>query len=376
MVYRRFAAVAATLVLAAGVLAGCLPKLSPPPANSPVLNVDRAFVTGLGNPWDLGFLPDGTMFFTQRSGAISVRLTNGTVRPLLTPADVRVGGEGGMLGLAVDPQFASNRFIYTCFSSTISGGNDNRVVRWTVTPGLDALQNRVDIVTGQPWFTNHNGCRPRFGPDGFLYVGTGDAAVGTNPQSGSSLGGKVLRVDRNGAAAPGNSPPAGGDARIFNYGHRNVQGIAFRASDSLGVSIEHGPDKDDEVNRVVPGNFGWDPVPGYNQTVPMTDTAKFPNAVKAIWWSGTPTNAPSGATFLSGPQWKSWNGALAVAVLKDQQLRLMTIDATPKVTKQWLADLGPNTPRLRSAVQGPDGNLYLATDVAAPNGAIWKVTPS
>ena len=190
-----------------------------------------------------------------------------------------------------------------------SGVTDNRVVRWEVTASLDGLLNRVDIVTGQPWFTNHNGCRPRFGPDGFLYVGTGDAAVGTNPQSGTSLGGKVLRVDRNGAAAPGNSPPAGGDARIFNYGHRNVQGIAFRASDSFGVSVEHGPDKDDEVNRIVPGNFGWDPVPGYNQTVPMTDSTKFPNAVKAIWWSGTPTNAPSGATFLSGPQWKSWNGA-------------------------------------------------------------------
>jgi glucose/arabinose dehydrogenase len=244
-----------------------------------------------------------------------------------------------------------------------------------VNAGLDALQGRADIVTGQPWSTFHDGCRPRFGPDGFLYITTGDAGVGTSPQSGSSLGGKVLRVDTNGGAASGNNPPAGFDARIFNYGHRNVQGIAFRPSDSLGVSVEHGPTKDDEVNRVVRGNFGWDPVPGYNQTVPMTDTTKFPNAVRPIWTSGDPTIAPSGATFLAGGQWKAWDGALATAVLKDRQLRLLFIDGNGALTKQSLADLGANVPRLRSAVQGPDGNLYLATDAAAPNGAIWKVTP-
>ena len=374
MAYRRFAAAAATLAVAAGVLAACQPPLSPPPANSPVLSVDRTFVTGLANPWDIGFAADGTMFFTQRSGAISVRLTNGTVRQLASPSDVIVGGEGGMLGLAVDPQFASNRRIYTCFSSNASGA-DNRVVRWAVNASLDALESRADIVTGQPWSTFHDGCRPRFGPDGFLYVTTGDAGVGTNPQSGSSLGGKVLRVDTNGAAAAGNNPPAGFDPRIFNYGHRNVQGIAFRGSDSLGVSVEHGPTKDDEVNRVVRGNFGWDPVPGYNQSVPMTDTTKFPDAVRPIWTSGDPTIAPSGTTFLAGAQWKAWDGALAVSVLKDRQLRLLFIDGNGALTKQSLADLGANVPRLRSAVQGPDGNLYLATDAAAPNGAIWKVTP-
>jgi glucose/arabinose dehydrogenase len=376
MAYRRFAAAAATLVVAVGVLAACQPPLTPPPANSPVLSVDRTFVTGLSNPWDVGFAADGTMFFTQRSGAISVRLTNGTVRELDSPDDVVVGGEGGMLGLAVDPQFATNSRIYTCFSSNAGGANDNRVVRWEVNDTFDGLENRADIVTGQPWSTFHDGCRPRFGPDGFLYVTTGDAGVGTAPQSGSSLGGKVLRVDTDGVAAAGNDPPAGFDTRIFNYGHRNVQGIAFRSSDSLGVSVEHGPTRDDEVNRVVRGNFGWDPVPGYNQTVPMTDTTKFPNAVRAIWSSGSPTNAPSGATFLAGAQWKAWDGALAVAVLKDRQLRLLFVDGNGVLTKQSLADLGANTPRLRSAVQGPDGNLYLATDVGAGAGAIWKVTPA
>jgi aldose sugar dehydrogenase len=296
------------------------------------------------------------------------------VQLIVQPADVVVGGEGGMLGLAVDPQFASNRRIYTCFSSNASGSNDNRVVRWELNAALTGIQSRTDIVTGMPYNDTgrqHDGCRPRFGPDGFLYVGTGDAGGATNPQSGTSLGGKVLRVDTNGAAAPGNAPPAGFDLRIYNYGHRNIQGIAFRGSDSLGVSVEHGPDRDDEVNRILNGaNFGWD------GSGPMTDKTKFPNAVSALWSSGFPTIAPSGATFLSGSQWRAWDGALAMAVLKDRQLRLLFINASGSLTKQSLADLGANVPRLRSAVQGPDGNLYLATDVGGGGGAIWKVTPS
>jgi glucose/arabinose dehydrogenase len=374
---RRIGVVATSLLAVGVLLAACQPPLTPPPPNSPTLGVQRNFITGLSHPWDMGFAADGTMFFTQRSGEISVRLTNGTVRLLLDLPDTVVIGEAGMLGLAVDPNFAANRRIYTCTSSNVSGSNDVRVIRWTVSAGLDQLQNRSDIVPGIPFANGHTGCRPRFGPDGFLYVTTGDAGVGTNPQSGSSLGGKVLRVDANGAAAPGNNPPGGFDDRIYNYGHRNVQGLAFRPGDSFGVSVEHGPDRDDEANRVLNGaNYGWDPVPGYNQTVPMTDKNKFPNAVSPIWTSGNVTNAPSGATFLSGPQWRSWDGALAMAVLKDRQLRLLFIGANGALTRQSLADLGAGVPRLRSAVQGPDGNLYLATDVPNGGGAIWRVVPS
>ncbi len=377
MRHRRIAALSVGVLALAAGLAACQPPVTPVPPNSPVLAVNRSFISGLSNPWDVGFVGDGTMFFTQRHGPISVRLTNGTVRQLASPADVVAVNESGMLGLAVDPNFGSNRRIYTCFSSNLSGGNDNRLVRWVVDAAFTTLLNRADIVTGLPYNTFHDGCRPRFGPDGFLYVGTGDAGVGTSPQSGTSLGGKVLRVDTNGNAAPGNAPPAGFDARIYNFGHRNVQGIAFRGSDSIGVSIEHGPDRDDEANRILNGaNYGWDPVPGYNQSVPMTNKNKFPNAVSALWTSGTSTIAPSGATFLAGAQWESWNGALAMAVLKNRHLRLLFIDGNAVLTKQSIADLGANVPRLRSAVQGPDGNLYLATDVSGGGGAIWRVVPS
>jgi glucose/arabinose dehydrogenase len=341
--------------------------------------VQTDFLTGLANPWDVGFLADGTMFVTERAGRLKVRLPNGAVQLVVQPTDVRVGGEGGMLGLAVDPSFASNRFVYTCFSSNAVAPPDNRVVRWTVNPTLNGVTARADIVTGLPYSTGrHSGCRPRFGPDGFLWVGTGDAAVGTHPQSLTSLGGKVLRVDRDGAAAAGNPDLGpGSDPRIHDYGHRNMQGLAFRPGNGAAYGVEHGTGCDDEVNRLVAGaNYGWDPVPGYNESRPMTDFVKFPAASGAVWRSGCPTIAPSGATFLSGEHWQSWDGALAVAVLKNTELQVMSLDAPGTAVTAFARppqlDVGV---RLRSAVQGPDGNLYLTTDVAGPGGAVWKVTP-
>ena len=329
-------------------------------------------VSGLSRPWDIAFAPNGDMFFTERPGRINV-LTGGQRRVLATPADVVAVGEGGMMGIAVDPAFATNRRIYTCLLSDRGGSLDVRIARWQVDSGVTGLTNRVDILTGIPANPTgrHSGCRVRFGPDGHLWVGTGDAAVGTNPQNPASLGGKVLRITTSGAGAPGN---AGAPFRseIFTYGHRNVQGITF-AADGTPYSIEHGSSRDDEVNILVRrGNYGWDPVPGYNETVPMTDLAKFPDARQAVWSSGSTTIAPSGGTILSGSRWAGWDKALAMAVLKGSQLRVLGF--TPEgtaVEKEWttITDRG----RLRVAVQGTDGNLYIATD--ADPGAILRVVP-
>jgi aldose sugar dehydrogenase len=248
-------------------------------------------------------------------------------------------------------------------------------VRWQVNAARSALGGRADILTGIPANSTgrHSGCRIRFGPDGVLWVGTGDAAMGTNPQSPTSLGGKVLRITTTGAAAPGN---AGAPFRpeIYTYGHRNVQGLAF-AANGTAYSIEHGPNRDDEVNRLVRGgNYGWDPVPGYNESVPMTDRTKFPNARVALWSSGTPTIAPSGGTILSGSRWSGWNGALAMAVLKGQQLRVLGFTANGLALEaQWTAIT--NRGRLRSAVQGPNGRLYIATDGGGGAGAVLRVIP-
>jgi glucose/arabinose dehydrogenase len=383
---RSFRLVAGLATAALLFLAACQPTKPPPPPppGAPNLTVDTNFVTGLGNPWDIGFVPgDATTFFFTENNAGTIKVwRSGTVTtlPLITAPPSQPGsvgtGEGGMMGLAVDPNFATNRFIYTCFST----GTDNRVVRWTVNAAFNAFEARSDIVTGLPYNSStfpgrHSGCRPRFGPDGSLWIGTGDAATSANPQSGTSLGGKVLRVNGDGTAAAGNTPPAGFDARIYSYGHRNVQGLAFRPGNGQVYSIEHGPGTDDELNRPVNGgNAGWNPGPNYNEGVPMTDFALGANVFGATWSSGSPTIAPSGGTFLTGSQWEAWDGRLAVAVLKDARLRVFAVDGSGAIT--GFTDVLLNGVRLRSAVQGPDGNLYVTTDTPGPNGAIWKVTPS
>ena len=365
-VRRGVTAVLAAVAVLAGTAASCLP--------APTLSVVPA-ISGLSSPWDLAFADRAVAFFTERPGRISVSVY-GQTRLLATPADVVASGEGGMMGVAVDPAYAANRRIYTCMVSNAGGAPDVRVVRWQVSADLRSLSGRTDILTGIAAGngTRHVGCRIRIGPDGRLWVSTGDAAIGTAPQDPSSLAGKVLRITTDGAPAPGNP---GGRLRpeIYTYGHRNPQGVAF-AADGTAYSVEHGPDRDDEVNRLVPGgNYGWNPVPGYNEAVPMTDLDEYPAAVPAVWSSGAPTIAPSGATFVRGTQWKGWDRALVMAVLKGQQVRVLRLapgGATVDQEYTAVTDRG----RLRVAVQGPDGRLYLVTDGPAGTGAILLVSPT
>ncbi len=331
-------------------------------------------VTGLSSPWDIGFLPDATLVFTEKGGTINA-MVGGVRRVLSTPAGTFTGSEAGMMGLVVAPDFATSRLLYICRAFT-PGGPDVRVEAWTVNPAVTSLTLARTLVTGLPVSSGrHAGCRPRFGTDGQLYVGTGDAAIGTNPQDDASLGGKVLRVNpATGLASAGNP----GGLRWFTEGHRNVQGIAVQPATGRVYSVEHGTDRDDEVNRLVAGgNGGWDPVPGYDESKPMTDLAKFPGAMRPVWTSGFPTIACSGATFLNGPQWKAYDGRLVMACLKSQQLLSLTLDAggTTTVGVERIFGGGASDPRMRSAVQGPDGALYVAT----ANGSgdrIFRLTPS
>ncbi|NNE20115.1 MAG: PQQ-dependent sugar dehydrogenase [Myxococcales bacterium] len=329
------------------------------------------FIAGLEKPWDIAWLPDGTVLVTERPGRLNVYVDGVSAAPfVVAPADVVPRGEGGMMGLEVDPDFASNGYVYICTTSNAGGDNDVRLLRLTLrTTDGGAVLAREDIVTGMPYSTGrHSGCRPRFGPDGWLWVGTGDAAIGTKPQDDDSLGGKVLRIGRDGAAATGNA----GGFRWFSNGHRNIQGMAFR-SDGIGISAEHGPSIDDEINLLVRGNFGWDPVPGYNESVPMTDLEKFPDAVPAVWSSGSPTLALAGATFLEGSAWGNWNGALAVATLRAEHLHIYAIDSEGKVTGDERAI--ENQGRLRTPRQGPDGLLYITNDGGSGDGKVLRVTP-
>jgi glucose/arabinose dehydrogenase len=392
--------VAVTVVCLGSIVAACAPAKPPPPSevppppppggatlpppppdqgpptNSPTLTRTN-LVTGLSNPWDLAFLPGDAnrFFYTQRSGPVRLRVVSPPGDNLIVhPADVAPAGEAGMMSVAVDPGFASNRFIYTCYTAT----NDNRVVRWQVNNTLNGVVGAGTVVVqGLAKANLHDGCRIRFGPDGKLWITTGDAAVGAAPQDLNRRKGKVLRINSDGSA-PGDNPFVGqpGDDRIYTFGHRNPQGIAFRPGNNAPYSIEHGPNVNDEVNRLVAGgNGGWDPVPGYNQNVPMTDLQKFPDAMLPAWRSGdSGTVAPSGGTFVTGPQWRSWSGALVVAFLKDSRARVMFLDGNGNVS--FATRILEHGIRLRSAVQGPDGNLYITTDAGGGSDAIWRVVPS
>ena len=369
---RRAGVVLATLVPAACAPQCAPPTPAPPPAPppeqspAPVRYDVQVIAGGLENPWDLAWTPDGTLLVTERTGDINVARDGGGVR-IGRPADVRPEGEGGMMGLAVDPNFASNARIYACYLTAV----DVRVVRFTVGAGYSSLGNATPLITGMPRSSTgrHSGCRVRFGPDGNLWVTTGDAANGTNPQNLGSLGGKVLRITTEGGIPAGNM--GGPNGQIYAYGFRNPQGITFRPSDGSPFIIEHGSDRDDEITElglIAGGNGGWNPVPGYNESVPMTDLAEFPGALQPIWSSGFPTIAPSGGTFVNSAQWGTLAGThIAMAVLKGQELRL--VNTTNGAASTIVSGQG----RLRVAVEGPDGNLWVLTD--ANPGRILKVTP-
>jgi aldose sugar dehydrogenase len=349
-------------------------------------------------PWDLAFAPDGAMLFTERCHGLSVRLADGTVRKLIgneagyaiRADDFFCQGQSGVHGVAVDPQFAQGQrhvYLFTA-SSRSTNPRSNRVVRITVAPGDWTVSQRTDIVTdiafkefgylGGPGM--HSGGRIRFGPDGYLWITTGDNHDPHLPQDPGRLGGKVLRVDRDGKAAPGNAAPAGFDPRVFAYGLRNPQGIAFRPGASSGTAAqvytaEHGPNHSDEVTQLKPGgNAGWDPrnraslncregycgYAGDVRTMPMTDLQRFPDALKPTWTNAGRSEGMGPAEFLVGPQWGAWNGALAVGYMRGQRLEVLTLDASGLSARAVVADL-PSL-RWRGLVQGPDGALWGAAD--------------
>jgi aldose sugar dehydrogenase len=212
---------------------------------------------------------------------------------------------------------------------------------------------------------------------GALLVGTGDAAISSNPQNLDSLGGKVLRVNRfSGRAWPSNPFARSASPRRFvlNYGHRNVQGLAQRADGTLW-SVEHGPDRDDEINRVtVGGNYGWAPGPGYDESVPMTDFNLPGPQVAARWSSGFPTVATSGAAWVSGSRWGSYAGTLAVATLKGSKLMFFRFSANGTFRSVRVPVELTRFGRLRSVTRAPNGDL-LVTTANGTGDRVLRVSP-
>ena len=333
-------------------------------------------IDGLQKPWDLDFLPDGSLIYNEKQGNVSI-FKDGQKKLIHTIPNIFNTGEGGLMGITVDSDFTTNRYIYACYDTS----QDIRVSRWKLSVDNSKLEDQKDIITGIPikseeFLGRHSGCQVEFAKaDKTLWVGTGDVAVGTNPQDPKSLGGKILHVDRDGKAVTGNLEEPF-DSRIFNYGHRNIQGIALYDEEKLGsfgYSVEHGSSVDDEVNEIKQGNFGWDPIPGYNESLPMTDLAKFPSAISAVWSSGDTTVATSGADFLKGKNWKIYEGALAIGVQKDKHLMILRFNTKGQVIseqKLFKNDFG----RIRSVNTNSLSEVYITTDNGENKDQIIKIT--
>ena len=293
--------------------------------------------TRLPVPWGLAFLPDGSALATLRDretvlqvGKRATPITVGRV------PGVRPGGEGGLLGIAVSPRFATDRAVYAYFTSAV----DNRVIRMT----FDGRTLRAGpvILRGIPKASNHNGGRLAFGPDGYLYVTTGDASQRAASQNRASLGGKILRVTTTGAPAPGNPFPR---SRIWSLGHRNVQGLAWNRAGAMYAS-EFGQNTWDELNRILPGrNYGWPVVEGISRR---------PGFVNPIRQWRTADASPSGIAVGA-------DGAVYMAALRGQSLWRIPLNAKNQAgTPQRL--LQGRYGRLRAVASARDGRLWLVTN--------------
>jgi glucose/arabinose dehydrogenase len=369
------AVLAATLLTAACSGTASDPGLRPPeppvstgtPTGAPELDVEEV-TGGLDHPWDVVQAPDGTLLVDERSGSFTAVLPDGTVQEVSADlGDLFADGETGLMGLALDPAFEENRRLYSCQGAT---SGEIQVVAWTVADDWSALTRSDDpLVGGLPVNEDsgrHGGCRLEFAPDGALMIGTGDTATGTVPQDSESLGGKVLRAD-----------PATGEVTVWTSGHRNVQGLAVRPDSGQVFSVEHGPDRDDEVNLLrAGGNYGWDPDGGgsYDESVPMTDPS-IPGAVEAVWSSGQPTLATSGATFVAGEEWGAYDGLLLLALLKDQGVLGLRLDDDGAVVEQFqVPGLDDGYGRIRTIQQSSDGALYAVTD-NGEDDRLLRITP-
>ena len=287
-------------------------------------------------PWGLAFLPDGSALVTLRDRGEVLHVTRGS-KPVSVGRvpGVQPDNEAGLLGIAVSPAFATDRTVFAYFTSH----TDNRVIRMTfdgqrLTPG-------PVIVSGIAKARNHDGGRLAFGPDGYLYISTGDAAKRSPAQDKASLSGKILRVTRDGAPAPGNPFPG---SRVWSLGHRNVQGMAWTRDGTMYAS-EFGQNTWDELNRILPGrNYGWPVVEGIAHRAGFVDPL--------VQWP-TDDASPSGIAIGA-------DGAVYMAALRGESLWRIPLDSQGKAGKPQRLLRGQYG-RLRTVVTAPDGRLWLMT---------------
>ena len=301
------------------------------------LSAPTDVATGLDVPWSAAVLPDGSVLVSERDTGQVKRIGAGGVETVGTVDGVAASGEGGLLGLAIDPAtFSTKPVLYAYFTSS----SDNRVVTIAVDGGRFGAQ--TPIITGIPKGGIHNGGRLKFGPDGFLYVTTGETGRTGLSQNLDSLGGKILRVTTSGEPAPGNPFPG---SRVWSYGHRNVQGIAWSASGQMWAS-EFGQNTWDELNVITPGsNYGWPTVEGIAGQNGFVDPVR--------QWS---TGDASPSDICIGP-----DGSVLMAALRGQSLWKIPVKADGS-TGEPQRLLEGTYGRLRDVFIGPDGNVWVISN--------------
>jgi glucose/arabinose dehydrogenase len=335
----------ADLVVVVGVLTGLLLSGCSSPSSEPNADTRTAdgpasngvpaalkaaeLLTGLTSPWGLVALDDGSLLISERDTREILHAEGGQTRPLRTIEDAQPAGEGGLLGLAITDD---ERTIFAYYTSA----TDNRIV--SMSWDGQSLGEPSVILDGIPKAGIHNGGRMVVGPDGHLYVGTGDAGDSELAQDRSSLGGKILRLTSEGAPAPDNPF----DNEVYSYGHRNVQGLAFDDDGRLWA-CEFGSQQWDELNLIEPGaNYGWPLVEGSGSGDGMVNP-------KVVW--ATSEASPSGLAY--------WQGALWMAALRGA--RLWQIPVSETTTADPVAHFEGEYGRLRSVLVAPDGSGLLLT---------------
>jgi glucose/arabinose dehydrogenase len=334
---------------------------------------------GLEHPWGVAFLPDGRALVTERPGRLRIIGTDGQRGESLAgvPA-VSATGQGGLLDVQLDPDFAKNRLVYLSYAEPREGGNGTAVARGTLTErGLDDVQVifRQDVtIDGR----HHFGSRLVFDRGGRLFVTLGDRnSERARAQTLDSHIGKVVRIERDGKV-PADNPFVGrADAKpeIWSYGHRNVQGAALHPVTGELWTHEHGPRGGDELNRTLAGlNYGWPKVTygvEYSgKTISESPTAPGIEPPVHYW---VPSIATSGLLFYTGSRFPKWRGNAFLGGLASQQLSRLEMDGS-KVVREEVLLKGVLNQRVRDVEQGPDGFIYLLTD--EDNGKLVRLEPA
>lgn len=335
----------------------------------------------LDHPWAFVFLPNSDkILVTERDGSLRLVEAGRISAPLPGVPEVRARGQGGLLDVALDPDFAQNARIYLTYSEPADGGLARTALasaRLTDLDGQPRLEEVEVLFRQEPPLRGgrHFGSRIVFGEDGKLYVTLGDRGERDRVQDLSNHIGKVIRLERDGSVPPDNPFVGRNDVRpeIWSYGHRNAQAAAKRPADGAYFTISHGAAGGDEVNRPEAGkNFGWPEVSyGRHYSGGQFPAATRPDVVPPLYY-WDPSIAPSGAAFYDGALFPEWQGNLFVGALRDRLISRLTVEGDQVAEAERL--LPGEFGRIRDIRNGPDGALWFATD--ASDGALYRIVPA